>query len=312
MKPDLAQYLICPDDRRGALHIAEINEERPIESSSSQREIWEGTLVCAECTRTFPVIEGIPRLLPKELQTPDVDERQHYTLKEMRLRDAEAPCYEDLLTPFENVVELPLFPRHLRLNTSSTVLEIGCGTGRLTRWLYRCAARVIAFDIAADSLRILQRSLKPRGRLKVDILQASATHLPIRQQSVDAAASAGVLSHIPHEREMVCEGIAAALKSGGRFAFTVHNLNRRMMAEWPSGKRCGEGVFIKYFRPKELVAEIREILSVERVFPIDCFGQRMAHLDWFGLLIERVFELTQIGLPRAKLLFCVTRAPTRR
>jgi len=316
MKPDLVQYLICPDDRRGALHIAEIDEERPTEGCSSQREIWEGTLMCPECNRSFPVIEGIPRLLPDELQSSDIDERSNCTfstLKEMRLRDAEAPSSEDWLTPFRNIVELPLFSKHLRLNASSIVLDIGCGTGRLTRWLYRCAARVIAIDIAANSLSILQRSLNVRGRLKVDILQASATHLPIRQASVDAAASAQVLSYIPHGREFVYEGIAAVLKEGGRFAFTVLNMDRRAMAEWPLGQRCAEDVvFMKFFRRKELVGEIGEILSIERVLPIDAFGMRIANLDWFGLLIERLFEVTQMGLPRAHLLLCVGRGPARR
>jgi SAM-dependent methyltransferase/uncharacterized protein YbaR (Trm112 family) len=305
MKLDLLNYLQCPVDGCEDLRL----REAKVEPRPGQTEILEGALSCPKCGRSFPVTEGIPCLLPDGATVQASGGDEDYGLKEKRLRDAEAPYYEDLFTPFQNMVELPLFTRHLRVGPDDVVLDLGCGTGRLTRMLYRRAARVIALDFAWEALVALRRSLQAAGRAKVDLVQASATCLPLRPHSVDAVASAQVLTHIPHDREAALAGMAVALKPGGRFACTVHNCSRRVAREFPTGERLGESVYMKFFRPDELARELAPYLRVERVFPVACREGRLADRDWVGLLAERLLEKTRWGQPTARLLFSAGTAP---
>lgn len=60
MEKDLMDILRCPEDK-GTLEL-DIAEE------ADDGEVLEGTLTCAECGHEYPVEEGIPNLLPPDLQ----------------------------------------------------------------------------------------------------------------------------------------------------------------------------------------------------------------------------------------------------
>ena len=57
MKRKLMDILVCPVCK-GQLKLT-IKEEK-------QDEIITGSLYCAKCNVTYPIIEGIPQLLPQE------------------------------------------------------------------------------------------------------------------------------------------------------------------------------------------------------------------------------------------------------
>ena len=69
----------------------------------------------------------------------------------------------------------------------SRVLEIGCGEGRLT-WKYASASRV-TFGLDPDfySLRIARADRPADLRSRVDLLCASADHLPLPKEKFDIA-----------------------------------------------------------------------------------------------------------------------------
>lgn len=60
MHRDLMDILRCPDDK--AVLELDIDEE------ADDGEILEGTLTCTECGHAYPIQEGIPNLLPPDLQ----------------------------------------------------------------------------------------------------------------------------------------------------------------------------------------------------------------------------------------------------
>ena len=60
MKQRVLDYLACPECA-GVL--------RPEVFQVHDGEIMEGSLGCAGCHRTYPVIAGVPRLLPDHLMT---------------------------------------------------------------------------------------------------------------------------------------------------------------------------------------------------------------------------------------------------
>jgi len=68
-----------------------------------------------------------------------------------------------------------------------TVLEIGCGEGRLT-WKYAgLAKQVVAFDIDVDALRIARADIPYNIQKAVHFTSASANHIPFSKEKFDIA-----------------------------------------------------------------------------------------------------------------------------
>lgn len=59
MKRLMLDILACPIDKHYPLELFELQ---------SEDEIEEGALYCSECGRYYPIIDGIPVMLPDELR----------------------------------------------------------------------------------------------------------------------------------------------------------------------------------------------------------------------------------------------------
>jgi len=113
--------------------------------------------------------------------------------------------------------------------TGGPVLEIGCGTGRLTIPLARAGHEVWAVDISAAMLDQLRAKLAlepPEVQARVHVVQQDATtlDLPVREFRL-AAIPFNVLMLIPDftaERQTLAS-VAAHLAPGGRLALDVMN-----------------------------------------------------------------------------------------
>jgi len=79
------------------------------------------------------------------------------------------------------------------LPPSGTLLDIGCGSGQTLAWFERLYPRwrSVGLDLAAEGLRHARRG----GRAQV--LQASATSLPLQSQAFDLIITLDVLQHLP-------------------------------------------------------------------------------------------------------------------
>jgi SAM-dependent methyltransferase len=101
------------------------------------------------------------------------------------------------------------------------VLEIGCGSGTLTRHLLAAGHRVIATDASPDMLELARAALGPDAELRQVVLPDDP--LP----AADAVVSVGhVISYLPDaaaiDRAMIA--MAGALRPGGVLAFDVLDL----------------------------------------------------------------------------------------
>ena len=107
----------------------------------------------------------------------------------------------------------------LRLVSGRTVLDVGAGTGKLTRELISCGARVIAVEPVA-AMRAVLAQVVPAARA----LDGTAEALPVADASVDAIVAGSAFHWF--------DGPAAAaefhrvLRAGGRIAL-VWNRRRR-------------------------------------------------------------------------------------
>jgi SAM-dependent methyltransferase len=97
----------------------------------------------------------------------------------------------------------------LRLGPGRTVLDVGAGTGKLTRALARSGARVIAVEPVAQMREVLVGELAD-----VQALEGSAEALPLGDQAVDAVA-AGQAYHW-FDPVLAPAELARVLRPGGR------------------------------------------------------------------------------------------------
>lgn len=110
------------------------------------------------------------------------------------------------------------------IGPGQSVVDIGCGLGRLTRPLARKANRVIALDVSNEMLT-RARELNP-GLANVEWLHGDGASLrPIPDASVDVCISHVVFRHIPDPSITLryVEEIGRVLRPGGFAAFELSN-----------------------------------------------------------------------------------------
>ncbi len=96
------------------------------------------------------------------------------------------------------------------------VADIGCGEGDLTLLLARFAKRVVAVDLSAQMLRVVQERSDEAGLSRqVAVEKGDFEKLPLKAGSVDAVFVSQVLHHAPRPGKALKEA-ARILKSGGQ------------------------------------------------------------------------------------------------
>lgn len=128
----------------------------------------------------------------------------------MPARDWDAPSYHAVSAPMEALGRAVL--DRLELRGDETVLDAGCGTGRVTRALLERLprGRVIAVDGAPSMVEVAARELGPRA----DVRLADLTELEL-QTPVDAILSTATF-HWIDDHPLLFARLATALRPGGR------------------------------------------------------------------------------------------------
>jgi len=141
-------------------------------------------------------------------------ERMDWTDEEF-FRSGERTVAEEILTDMINICQ-GKDPRQMK------VLEIGCGTGRVTRALSFLFGEVYAVDISGEMVRQARQALA--GRPNVHIHQNSVSDLAVLGDiEVDFAFSSIVFQHIP-SREIIrnyVREVHRVLRTGGLFKLQV-------------------------------------------------------------------------------------------
>jgi ubiquinone/menaquinone biosynthesis C-methylase UbiE len=97
-----------------------------------------------------------------------------------------------------------------------TVLEIGCGAGRITRMLAGTFAKVIATDVSSDMIEYARSRIKNE---KIEWQETDGDILPAADNSLDAVFSCHVFQHFPSNtvQLQMFKEINRVLKPSGTF-----------------------------------------------------------------------------------------------
>jgi ubiquinone/menaquinone biosynthesis C-methylase UbiE len=110
------------------------------------------------------------------------------------------------------------------LAPGTSVLEIGCGTGRITRELVRRHARIVACDVNPLAVAKLRASIDADSDVSITV--GDARSLPFADEAFEAVVFAfnGLdFIHPEVDRFRAVSEIARVLRRGGVFIFSSHN-----------------------------------------------------------------------------------------
>lgn len=249
----LLNYLVCPACG-SALALTAVGEEGP-----GDGEIDSGLLRCDSGEHTYPVVGGIPRLLPDAMQTfagdvarlsaaravpataltgagggdrrtagRDYDRRtsesfshewEHHELGD---RTWGWELDERVDTYFLQGTGIPKDELDGML-----MLDAGCGNGSQSVAYTAFGLEVIAIDLSrglehGQAFRHLYPGAQPD---RVHFVQADLQHPPLPPASVDIIHSAGVLHHTP-STERTFRRLAPLVRDGGTFYVWVYKHER--------------------------------------------------------------------------------------
>lgn len=121
------------------------------------------------------------------------------------------------LTMRERSFRRTLTQRALAHAGSGVILDLGCGTGTFAVGLARAAphARMIGLDGDPDALR--RAAAKAReARVEIELIEASATAIPLPDQSVDCVVCSLLLHHLsPQDKPRALADARRVLRSDG-------------------------------------------------------------------------------------------------
>jgi SAM-dependent methyltransferase len=111
-----------------------------------------------------------------------------------------------------------------RIEPGDTVVEIGCGVGRLTRALAASAERVVALDISERMIELARRHNAHLDGVEW-IVGDGESLAPVADASADACFSHVVFQHVPDPRITLgyVREMGRVLRPGGWSAFQVSN-----------------------------------------------------------------------------------------
>ncbi|MBN1105168.1 MAG: methyltransferase domain-containing protein [Deltaproteobacteria bacterium] len=176
-------------------------------------DVDEGSLSCPR-GHTFPISGSIPRLLPTGVKRQRT--RETFDVEWTGFKHGEriyGHSREEELEDF--FCRMAVEPALLK---GKTVLDAGCGVGRLALGISRLAREVVAMDFSEGVEGARETA---RGSPHVHIVQGDLMCPPFRRGSFDHVYSKGVLHYVPEVQ--ACIGrLTELVREGGALSITLY------------------------------------------------------------------------------------------
>lgn len=205
------------------------------------------------------------------------------------------------------------------LNQHSYVLDVGCGTGRWTKYVAERAEFVEAVD---PSQAVISAANLLRDQKNVRVTQASVETIPFADNSFDFVFSLGVLHHIP-DTFAAMQSCVNKVKVGGYFLiylyynldnrgifykllFQISNIFRVIISKLPQKLKAfvcdliAVFVYVPFVLLSKIVAKTPFLRKFVEYIPLSYYRKvtfnviRNDALDRMGTPLEQRFSRTQV------------------
>jgi len=181
------------------------------------------SLVCYGCFERFPIVNGIPRLVPETVfdvsgnSNGTSDRDRSLQLKTAASFGFEWTHFSEMYPEWEANFRDYMFPHFPEFFRGKKILDAGCGIGRHAYYAALYGADVWAVDIS-DAVEVAARNTRGTG---ARLIQADLNHLPFQVESFDMVYSMGVLHHLP-DPERAFRYLLRFVKPGGEFRMFLY------------------------------------------------------------------------------------------
>lgn len=172
-------------------------------------------LICSRCGVAYPIEGGIPTLLAPELREAlrlGLAPVKGFYLQERYDWTRDPKGLECIYHRWRRWTTRRLLDKALR--PGDLVLDVGCGTGLITRQVHRRSPKTLALDLNRWAL------LRCGGNPHPVAMQGDAEALPIQDSSVDLLIATEVIEHLESPARAASE-IFRVCKQGGRCVGSV-------------------------------------------------------------------------------------------
>ena len=249
MKNRLLKLVICPEcgGDLSAVSYDSVALLPPANCASASTEIMEGLLTCHKCRRAYPIIGGVPRLLPDDLRPtlwkyrsqffqshPDAKaavfgehepDRDKFTKQKQETFSSFSFQRVELTTPDLRFSKdwLALFAKRLKPHEPEYVsgklgLDAGCGFGQHLYCAGSYGAEMVGLDVSEGVQRAFETT---RNNPRIHVVQGDIYRMPFRTGEFDFAMSFGVLHHLPDPRSGFLS-LSRAVRPGGDMLIWVY------------------------------------------------------------------------------------------
>lgn len=177
--------------------------------------VMSGTLHCHSCLNAYPIIYGVPRLLPDNVRSQDVATGEAYSHYYAEIAPG-GPRGDDTLYSKTVQQELDDFRvktgvDDFRLLDGKAFLDAGCGLARIESALAEHCREILAFDVSPS---VEQAFVAWRELPNVHIVQGDLTSAPLPPGHFDFVWCDGVLPYVSDLPAAVTELLASRSPTG--------------------------------------------------------------------------------------------------
>jgi len=173
-------------------------------------EVAEGAVACTTCAREYPIVSGVPRLLP-----PGAGDA-------LVARTSTGFAWEWTRYPGARAEDERVFLEESQLEAADLkdklVLDAGCGMGRYALVALALGAEVVAVDLSESLSRLVDAA---RASPRLHLVQGNLLKPPLRKGTFDFVYSHGVLHHTADTRAAF-RAVAELVKPAGLLSVWVY------------------------------------------------------------------------------------------